>query len=207
MIASTAGSGCTLGNFPSWRAPAGRLISRCQRNPGAGNGCTCDRRDDDGEFSCRRLEALLAHRRKAVMAVAFPWLLFAICALLIGFSGHSLTRHGEAIARLTSLSRSWIGLILLATAISIAIDDIAYTKGSLRATRRHSLCRQHHERHIHRCRAVPTGQPVSRPGRLGESGAAVGLSAQFLCDISTWTLTRRSLCDGAGSGTYLRVRR
>ena len=30
-----------------------------------------------------------------------PWLQLAVCALLIGFAGRSLTRYGEAISRLT----------------------------------------------------------------------------------------------------------
>lgn len=48
-----------------------------------------------------------------------PWLKFALCALLIGTAGPFLTRYGDIIARLTGLSRSWIGLALLATATSL----------------------------------------------------------------------------------------
>ncbi|PTQ12186.1 cation transporter [Sphingomonas oleivorans] len=48
-----------------------------------------------------------------------PWSKFLICALLIGLAGPVLTRSGDAIARLTGLSRSWIGLVLLATATSL----------------------------------------------------------------------------------------
>lgn len=48
-----------------------------------------------------------------------PWLKFAVCAALIGLAGPVLTRYGDVIARLTGLSRSWIGLVLLATATSL----------------------------------------------------------------------------------------
>jgi cation:H+ antiporter len=52
-------------------------------------------------------------------AVILPWLKFALCAALIGVAGPVLTYYGDIIARLTGLSRSWIGLILLATATSL----------------------------------------------------------------------------------------
>lgn len=48
-----------------------------------------------------------------------PWLKFAFCALVIGFAGPRLTRYADVIARHTGLSRSWIGLVLLATATSL----------------------------------------------------------------------------------------
>jgi cation:H+ antiporter len=48
-----------------------------------------------------------------------PWLEFAFCAALIGMAGPLLTHYGDVIARLTGLSRSWIGLMLLATATSL----------------------------------------------------------------------------------------
>jgi cation:H+ antiporter len=44
---------------------------------------------------------------------------FAACAALIGIAGPALTYYGDIIARLTGLSRSWIGLVLLATATSL----------------------------------------------------------------------------------------
>ncbi len=54
------------------------------------------------------------------MTTAFlPWLKFAVCVGLIGFAGPALTRNGDIIARLTGLSRSWIGLVLVATATSL----------------------------------------------------------------------------------------
>mgnify|MGYP001495100033 CR=1 FL=1 len=46
-------------------------------------------------------------------AAVVPWLEFVICAALIGIAGSVLTRYGEVIAR------SWIGLVLLATATSL----------------------------------------------------------------------------------------
>jgi cation:H+ antiporter len=48
-----------------------------------------------------------------------PWLQLAVCGLLIGYAGRSLIHYGEAISRLTGLSRSWIGLVLLAAATSL----------------------------------------------------------------------------------------
>jgi cation:H+ antiporter len=52
-------------------------------------------------------------------ATLLPWLKFAVCTGLIGLAGPVLTRYGDVIARLTGLSRSWIGLVLLATATSL----------------------------------------------------------------------------------------
>jgi cation:H+ antiporter len=52
-------------------------------------------------------------------ATLLPWLEFAICVLLIGLAGPVLTRYGDVISRLTGLSRSWVGLVLLATATSL----------------------------------------------------------------------------------------
>jgi cation:H+ antiporter len=52
-------------------------------------------------------------------ATILPWLKFAACAALIGLAGPVLTYYGDVIARLTGLSRSWIGLVLLATATSL----------------------------------------------------------------------------------------
>jgi len=54
-----------------------------------------------------------------VTAALLPWLEFALCVGLIGLAGPILTRNGDAIARLTGLSRSWVGLVLLATATSL----------------------------------------------------------------------------------------
>jgi cation:H+ antiporter len=47
------------------------------------------------------------------------WLQFALCAALIGTAGYQLSRYGDAIARRTGLSGSWIGLALLATVTSL----------------------------------------------------------------------------------------
>jgi hypothetical protein len=48
-----------------------------------------------------------------------PWLKFAVCAILIGVAGPILTHYADTIARLTGLSRSWVGLVLLAGATSL----------------------------------------------------------------------------------------
>ena len=52
-------------------------------------------------------------------ALLLPWLKLAVCAAAIGIAGPLLTRYGDAIAQITGLSRSWIGLVLLATATSL----------------------------------------------------------------------------------------
>lgn len=52
-------------------------------------------------------------------ATLLPWLKFAICVTLIAVAGPALTRNGDIIARVTGLSRSWIGLVLIATATSL----------------------------------------------------------------------------------------
>lgn len=67
------------------------------------------------------------------MTAALPWLEFAVCAVAIGLAGPVLTQYGDVIARLTGLSRSWIGLVLLATATSLpelftGISSVAIAK-------------------------------------------------------------------------------
>lgn len=47
------------------------------------------------------------------------WGKFAVCATLIGVAGPFLTHYGDIISRRTGLSRTWIGLLLLATATSL----------------------------------------------------------------------------------------
>lgn len=47
------------------------------------------------------------------------WFQFAVCAALIGTAGYQLSRCGDAIARRTGMSGSWIGLALLATITSL----------------------------------------------------------------------------------------
>lgn len=54
-----------------------------------------------------------------MVSTLLPWLKFAFCIILIGFAGPALIRNGDIIARITGLSRSWIGLVLLATATSL----------------------------------------------------------------------------------------
>ena len=53
------------------------------------------------------------------MTIAMVWVKFSLCAALIGFAGPVLTRYGDIIARRTGVSRTWIGLLLLATATSL----------------------------------------------------------------------------------------
>lgn len=51
--------------------------------------------------------------------VLVPWLEFALCVVLVAIAGPILTQYADVIARLTGLSRSWVGLMLLATATSL----------------------------------------------------------------------------------------
>src|SRR6185437_4406296 len=53
------------------------------------------------------------------MTALVPWLEFGVCAIVIGYAGPMLTRYADVIARLTGLSRSWVGLVMLATATSL----------------------------------------------------------------------------------------
>ena len=53
-------------------------------------------------------------------AIVTVWVKFGICAALIGFAGPALTRYGDIIGRRTGVSRTWVGLILLATATSLS---------------------------------------------------------------------------------------
>lgn len=47
------------------------------------------------------------------------WIEFAAGVAVIGVAGTQLTRYGDALAALTGLSRSWIGIVLLATVTSL----------------------------------------------------------------------------------------
>lgn len=47
------------------------------------------------------------------------WAQFFGCVALIGIAGVRLSRYGDAIAALTGLSRSWVGLMLVATVTSL----------------------------------------------------------------------------------------
>jgi len=49
----------------------------------------------------------------------WAWTKFSICAGIIAVAGPALTRYGDIIAHRTGLSRTWIGLVLLATATSL----------------------------------------------------------------------------------------
>jgi cation:H+ antiporter len=50
---------------------------------------------------------------------ALRWLEFATVAAVIGLAGTRLSRYGDAIAAKTSMSGSWIGLVLVATVTSL----------------------------------------------------------------------------------------
>lgn len=52
-------------------------------------------------------------------AMLLVWVKFAVCAALIGGAGPVLTRNADIISRRTGVSRTWIGLLLLATATSL----------------------------------------------------------------------------------------
>ena len=54
-----------------------------------------------------------------MLSYILPWTEFAFCVGLIAFAGTILVRQGDNIAQLTGLSRSWIGLVLLASATSL----------------------------------------------------------------------------------------
>lgn len=47
------------------------------------------------------------------------WLEFLVCVAVIGVAGSRLVRYGDALATLTGMSRSWIGMILMATVTSL----------------------------------------------------------------------------------------
>ena len=53
------------------------------------------------------------------MTFASVWGEFALCVGLIGIAGSKLSRYGDVIAEKTGLSRTWIGLVLLATVTSL----------------------------------------------------------------------------------------
>jgi cation:H+ antiporter len=52
-------------------------------------------------------------------SILLPWLKFAVCVALIGVAGPALSYYGDTIAKLTGLSRSWVGLVMLASATSL----------------------------------------------------------------------------------------
>src|SRR3990167_7884998 len=55
----------------------------------------------------------------SMTAAAAVWLQFAACAAMIGLGGFQLARHADVIAKRTGLSRSWVGLALVATVTSL----------------------------------------------------------------------------------------
>lgn len=54
-----------------------------------------------------------------IWPLAWAWLQFALLALLIGVGGYRLTREADAIAEALGLSRTWVGVALVATVTSL----------------------------------------------------------------------------------------
>ena len=62
----------------------------------------------------------------------FLWTGFVLCTLLIVYSGWKLRKYGDVIAEKTGLSRTWVGLVLLASVTSLpelvtGITSVTYT--------------------------------------------------------------------------------
>ncbi len=60
------------------------------------------------------------------------WIGFVLCTLVIVYSGTKLSKYGDIIAEKTGLSRTWIGLILIASVTSLpelvtGISSVTYT--------------------------------------------------------------------------------
>lgn len=51
--------------------------------------------------------------------IILPWFMLLVCTAVIALAGPVLVRSGEQIAQVTGMSRTWIGVILLATATSL----------------------------------------------------------------------------------------
>jgi cation:H+ antiporter len=47
------------------------------------------------------------------------WLQFAVCTLVIVYGGSRLSRYGDVIAEKTGMGRTWIGVVLMASATSL----------------------------------------------------------------------------------------
>lgn len=54
-----------------------------------------------------------------MIEATLSWTKLAVCVAFIGVAGPVLVKNGDRIAQLTGLSRSWIGLVLLAIATSL----------------------------------------------------------------------------------------
>lgn len=52
-------------------------------------------------------------------SILLVWTQFVACVIIIGAAGVRLIRYGDAIASLAGLSRSWVGLIMVATVTSL----------------------------------------------------------------------------------------
>lgn len=61
----------------------------------------------------------LSLRERPDTPMTTTWLQFLACLLVIGTAGWQLTRFGDAIAEKAGLSRSWVGVALLATVTSL----------------------------------------------------------------------------------------
>ena len=57
------------------------------------------------------------------MGVTEVWIEFAAAAALIGAAGTALTRSADVIAAKTGMSRSWVGLIMLAIPFSALAEE------------------------------------------------------------------------------------
>lgn len=54
-----------------------------------------------------------------VQNVWLIWFLLAVCLGVIGYAGYKLCYYGDVIAQISGLSRTWVGLVLLATVTSL----------------------------------------------------------------------------------------
>ncbi len=47
------------------------------------------------------------------------WLEFAVCLVLIAAAGYRLSRYGDMIAEKAGLTRTWVGVVMLASVTSL----------------------------------------------------------------------------------------
>lgn len=60
-----------------------------------------------------------------VQNVWLIWFLLAGCLGVIGYAGYKLCYYGDVIAQISGLSRTWVGLVLLATVTSLLLPFVA----------------------------------------------------------------------------------
>jgi cation:H+ antiporter len=101
------------------------------------------------------------------------WLKFLLCAGLIGVAGMRLSRYADAIAVLTGISRSWIGLVLLATVTSF--PELATGLSAV---------------------TLADATDIA----LGDALGSCMLNLAILALIERWSRGRNSLCGAAGPG-------